>query len=338
MRIFVRTAVTLAVSGAVVLGSTGLAQAEPVDGVVLSEATADDVVDAILEGVSLSESAASALTALIEEPVETIGNLAIDDGGVSAFLPDESTSRVELPLDSESVAIEIEGAAVTSSDGGVSLLESGTDKFTVHPTEMGVQIVNVASRAVDHHSFALDVSVPAGAVWVPRADGGLDLMSASNNALAEVKAPWSFDSTGRMLPTRFEVDGDRIVQHVDTSQAVFPVVSDPSVSVWTKAKCVGSIALLVGGSVVKLASMALKIKRIAETTKGFANAYRGVVGSSKFTAGEMKYLFSMFKKYAEGKLSRTDSAKVGALIAQGGAAILAVAGLEDCGRWWGIVK
>lgn len=41
-------------------------------------------------------------------------------------------------------------------------------------------------------------------------------------------APWSVDADGMPLPTHYEIEGDTLVQVVDTEGAAFPVVSDPA--------------------------------------------------------------------------------------------------------------
>lgn len=39
--------------------------------------------------------------------------------------------------------------------------------------------------------------------------------------------PWAIDANGTALPTTFSVKDDQLIQQVDTSEAVFPVVADP---------------------------------------------------------------------------------------------------------------
>ena len=42
-----------------------------------------------------------------------------------------------------------------------------------------------------------------------------------------IARPWAIDAAGASLPTRYELVGDTLVQRVDTTNAVFPVVADP---------------------------------------------------------------------------------------------------------------
>lgn len=74
-----------------------------------------------------------------------------------------------------------------------------------------------------------DGLLTAGERVEPNADGGLAILAA-NNLVGSVEAPWALDATGRALPTRYSVEGTSIVQSVDTTNATFPVVADPSVA------------------------------------------------------------------------------------------------------------
>lgn len=336
-----RSLLTCAVSVAVAASTAGVAQASPPHEVpALQDASVADVLDVFAHEGGFSERASAVVAELIDDPVAALDGLVLaEDGSIAAILPDELDPRLEIPLDGESILVDIEGAEVSGvTPDGVTRLDAGGDLFTVHGTAGGVQIVNVATVPVDEHSFALGTELPSGASWAPRADGGLDLVNEAGDSLGEIAAPWSVDNDGVRLATWFEVDGDQITQRIDTRGAAFPVVSDPKVSLWTKTKCIGSIALLAGGAYVKLASIAMKLKNMATWSRGFSTAYRNVVGSSNFTVGELKYLLGMLKKYAQGKLSKVDHKKVAAFVNQAGAAALAVAGLEDCGRWWGWTK
>lgn len=99
------------------------------------------------------------------------------------------------------------------------------------PVPGGRAVVAVLSRGVEAVRF--DLSLPAraslmlepdGAVIVatPGADGGA-------TAQAVIRPPWAKDAIGKALPTRYEIQGSTLIQHVDTQGAAFPVVADPSI-------------------------------------------------------------------------------------------------------------
>ncbi|MBT0767392.1 hypothetical protein KIH74_00565 [Kineosporia sp. J2-2] len=61
--------------------------------------------------------------------------------------------------------------------------------------------------------------------------GGLAVIDEQGQAVGVVEAPWARDAAGVSLPTSYRLDGNDIVQDVDTTNAVFPVVADPSLSI-----------------------------------------------------------------------------------------------------------
>jgi hypothetical protein len=83
-------------------------------------------------------------------------------------------------------------------------------------------------------SFAVDVSGPDNARLAPTADGGVSIVDSSGDEVGGILAPWAKDSHNKNVPTRFEVERQRLVQIVDTSglrAEDFPVVADPAVYV-----------------------------------------------------------------------------------------------------------
>ncbi|WP_457254699.1 hypothetical protein [Pedococcus sp. P5_B7] len=62
-------------------------------------------------------------------------------------------------------------------------------------------------------------------------DGAFDVRDADGRATGtRILAPWAVDAVGRALPTHFEVRGQSLRQVVDTTDAVYPVVMDPTVT------------------------------------------------------------------------------------------------------------
>lgn len=60
-------------------------------------------------------------------------------------------------------------------------------------------------------------------------DDGSVTVSDGVEFLGGIAVPWAVDAEGRSLPTHYEVDGATLTQIVDTTDAVFPVVADPTV-------------------------------------------------------------------------------------------------------------
>ncbi|MBK0421874.1 hypothetical protein JD292_07280 [Leucobacter sp. CSA2] len=65
-------------------------------------------------------------------------------------------------------------------------------------------------------------------------DGGVVFHDAAGEEIGGFAAPWAKDAKNRPVPTRFDIDGQRVHQVIDTSNltpADFPVVADPPVYV-----------------------------------------------------------------------------------------------------------
>lgn len=123
------------------------------------------------------------------------------------------------------------------------------DTTYVVETEGGATSVVASIENPDVTTVSFDLDIDDGyAVYLTGDGGGMvvdeatlaDLQKAGEGApsgtpvdvtvaiTATLEAPWAVDATGRELPTRYELDGDVLVQHVDTAGAVFPVAADPS--------------------------------------------------------------------------------------------------------------
>jgi hypothetical protein len=116
---------------------------------------------------------------------------------------------------------EVAGAGVAETLlGAVTVTPGDIDSSAVKLRDDGVQVLSVLEPGVD---------MPQGAVL--RDDG--DRLSVAIESeglvltLAEFNAPWAVDARGDGLPTSYSIDGQTITQHVDTSDAAFPIVADP---------------------------------------------------------------------------------------------------------------
>ena len=76
---------------------------------------------------------------------------------------------------------------------------------------------------------AYDLGLPVGAELHPNQDGSVSIASGEQT-IGHIAAPWATDANGKAFPTRYTVEGNRLVQHVDHAGAAYPVVADPSVS------------------------------------------------------------------------------------------------------------
>ena len=130
----------------------------------------------------------------------------------------------------------------------------------------------------------------------------------------------------------FTVVGDVITQHVDTSTAEFPVISDPSI--WTVAECIGSVALILGFAAAKMTTLIAKIGKIIKASSSLISKWKAAIGSANFTVAEFKTFINLMHGYLEKTLSAAQRVKVNTLLNAIGNTLVTIIGLEACWNWY----
>lgn len=300
--------------------------------------TVVDTMGVVSEIVDLDRDALETLEGLIGSPK---AHTASADAALSEMAATE-TAVVLLPtvedssavvLGSASVGARIPDAEVVRTEGAVAVLETEDETFVVAPgASGGVQFINIASQPTQAHSFSMETAIPDGARWQRSEDGGLELVGDAGFLSAYIETPWAVDATGASLPTYFTVVGDVITQHVDTSTAEFPVISDPSI--WTVAECIGSVALILGFAAAKMTTLIAKIGKIIKASSSLISKWKAAIGSANFTVAEFKTFINLMHGYLEKTLSAAQRVKVNTLLNAIGNTLVTIIGLEACWNWY----
>jgi hypothetical protein len=159
-------------------------------------------------------SVAGAEVVLPSDPAE----LLVLDGGSGAItvaLPEVAGVGVGAVDDSGAVVYE-------SAEGPVSFAAQATD-------EGGLQVLAVIESADAPTEYRFDLQVPVGATLMTSPGGGVDIVGADGVVLSTVSPPWAIDAAGRMMASKYHIDGSTIVQTVDHRGAAYPVVADPEI-------------------------------------------------------------------------------------------------------------
>lgn len=120
------------------------------------------------------------------------------------------------------------GEEIPQADGSTVYRGRDSDVATVvDPTAHGAQIATVSFNSGDTDSFSYRLDLPDGAQMSTNDDGGADILTAEGLPLAAIDAPWALDADGTPLPTAYTISGNTIIQTVDMTDAVLPVVADP---------------------------------------------------------------------------------------------------------------
>lgn len=145
------------------------------------------------------------------------GNVITVDGDGS-----RSSIVVSLPV-SANAELEVERGVVVLSDNESSSIvpvQFDDGSVAIH------SVLNDAGAPTTYrYTFVLNegtklvLSEESGGVIALNTEGGADFF---------VAPPWATDANGTSVPTRYSVDGDALIQHIDVDPTtVFPVVADP---------------------------------------------------------------------------------------------------------------
>ncbi|WP_418907833.1 hypothetical protein [Glutamicibacter endophyticus] len=95
-----------------------------------------------------------------------------------------------------------------------------------------VQIATIINDAESTERFEYQMLLPAGAT-MRETNGGVLIESENGDLIGGFTPPWAKDANGLEIPTRYEVDGNTLIQVVDHRSAKnleYPVVADPAYS------------------------------------------------------------------------------------------------------------
>lgn len=153
-----------------------------------------------------------------------------------ARLPRQAAAGVSLTYEGQTLTVGIPAASksVTKTAANGTRYFTAPDGSSVMPvskTDGSVQLVSVSQNAKSTSEFRYPLGLPEGVSVSATPDGGYVLQNAASDLVGLIGAPWALDATGAAVPTRYEMDGDTLVQHValTTAGIVFPVVADPTV-------------------------------------------------------------------------------------------------------------
>ncbi|MER7523506.1 hypothetical protein [Microbacterium oxydans] len=125
------------------------------------------------------------------------------------------------------------GAGATAADGStVYRGEQGGPDVTVTPVQDGVRISTVLWDESAPASFGYPL--PEGVDAELQPDGGVMLTRAVEGSarvaevIGEVEPAWAVDADGVAVPTAYVIADGMLTQEVDTTDAAFPVVADPT--------------------------------------------------------------------------------------------------------------
>ncbi|MFJ2863994.1 hypothetical protein [Kitasatospora sp. NPDC087314] len=232
------TALALALAGLV--GATG-AQAAPQAGAAGQASRAADVVQRATgtADIARSTTGAGGATAQVSKPSGSVVVTAptTASGRVAVTAANGSTVTVALPATTGT-------AGVTTAEGTTVYpgAARGTDLAVQATTDGGARALVTLKDSSASTEQRFDLGLPDNTRLVP-ADGGYDIVqngaSGAAFSLGHIDAPWAKDATGKSLHTSYRLEGNTLIQSIDTDKnTAFPVVADPK---WTWGWVTGTV-------------------------------------------------------------------------------------------------
>ena len=222
-----RTAITLVVNLAIMLGAANAASAAPsgsnhsssafIAGALGRAAAHADLTTA---APSTTTSGSAALTGHVDIPLLASKGVKLSDNGQAVMigLPGAGSS----------------GAGQKIADGAVVYSSSIPSANAVIPGASGAQFLITIKDRQASTSYAYRIQLPSGVFVHIQPDGSALVLAKDGSFGLKIGKPWAHDATGRSVPTHYIVDGTSLVQVINHRQrgVVYPVVADPSFHWW----------------------------------------------------------------------------------------------------------
>lgn len=223
------TSVLAAAATAAALLLAGAPGANADDRGAAGASSASDITDPI--------AVLSALAPDLVEQTSSSGLGVQDPTAFSVAIPADSRGEIALrPTVTEgsgqATSIRLAGQDGPVSEGrvrdGITVFDQGASATYVQPLTSGVRLLTAFADSSTGGDRAFELDLPDGATSTLLPSGDTVVADAQGRYIGSVLQPWAVDATGRQLATSYSWDGDVLTQHVDLTDAAFPVLADPT--------------------------------------------------------------------------------------------------------------
>ncbi|MEV7914952.1 hypothetical protein [Streptomyces griseus] len=165
--------------------------------------------------------------------------MATERGSVTVSTPTSAEKPVSVAASDGSVVTmalpaAIDTAGVTSAAGTTVYPNAAAhvDLAVQATVDGGARALVTLKNAAAPNTQRFDLGLPDGASLVADGDGGYDIVTSAGGAglvpRGHIDAPWAKDANGDAVPTSYSLDGNTLVQTVETGpDTAYPVVADP---------------------------------------------------------------------------------------------------------------
>lgn len=200
-------------------------------------ADGDPALSAAVQAVAAVQNATGTADIAPDSTTGTV--IATDRGRVTVTTPASAEGRLTVAASDGSAVTLTLPAAVdaigTTSAAGTTVYPNAaahTDLATQATVDGGARALVTLKNADAPTTQRFNLGLPEGATLIADGVGGYDIVTSANGAGAiargHIDAPWAKDANGNPVPTAYSLDGNTLVQTIQTaSDTAYPVVADP---------------------------------------------------------------------------------------------------------------
>jgi hypothetical protein len=139
-----------------------------------------------------------------------------------------------------SIGIADIGRATISTTEGQVIYSSDKLDIIIQPIEGGIrQVINIKNNEAPT-AYNFPIEIQKGYSFKLNNKGGVDIINNGGQIESGILPPWAKDAEGKDIKTWYTLDGNLLTQHIDTTNAVYPILADPTIcsqyanSVWNE--------------------------------------------------------------------------------------------------------
>lgn len=161
------------------------------------------------------------------------GAVTFEAPGSSVSLPSQPESGIDISVGSHSLGVGIPNANESLNLDTTSKLPTydASDSATVPTVDASgaLKILTVLDNTEAPDRFEYPLVLAAGSSLMLSDNGGALVVDANEAVLFAIAPPWARDASGQSVPTRYEVAGSTLIQHIAHRErgVTYPVVADP---------------------------------------------------------------------------------------------------------------
>lgn len=121
----------------------------------------------------------------------------------------------------------IENQKVISTEGQIVHNSDNTD-IIIQPIEGGIRQVVSIKNSEAPKAYQFPIELARGYNMKINTRGGVDIINNSGQIESGILPPWAKDSEGKDIKTWYTLDENILTQHIDTTNAVYPILADPA--------------------------------------------------------------------------------------------------------------